>query len=259
MFNYSITIWLLFFFIYCFMGWIWETIYESARHGHYINRGFLNGPFIPIYGFGALFCLIIYDMVASNIYLYLFVSIILATLMELATGLIMERIFKVRYWDYSHIPWNIKGYIAPQISVFWGLLSLLIPRLLQPNIANFVMRFDYDILELVTYILTIYFVVDITLSVIDALNLRHILMVLDENQLVKKYKSYTQAIENNVTKLSRLSKDNYEFLIKNFYDIDNRSSSHRRILAMLKRNPTAVSKKYSQALKQIQNHLKNRF
>lgn len=259
MFNYSITIWFLFFFIYCFLGWIWETFYESLRNGQYVNRGFLNGPFIPIYGFGAIFCLVIYDTVASNIYFYLVVSIVLATILELVTGLTMERIFKVRYWDYSHIPGNIKGYIAPQISVFWGLLSLLIPRLLQPNIEEFVTRLDYHTLEIITYILTIYFVVDLTLSVIDALNLRHILMVLDENQLVKKYRSYTQALENNVTKLSKISKDNYDFLIKNFYDIDNRSSSHRRILAMLKRNPTAVSKKYSQALKQIQKHIKNRF
>ena len=110
MYHYDLTQWLLFFFVYAFFGWIWESCYVSVRNKRWVNRGFLNGPFLPIYGFGAIAILWATLPVRNSIALIYLFGMLSATILEYVTGAAMERLFRVRYWDYSkHLPGRLTG------------------------------------------------------------------------------------------------------------------------------------------------------
>ena len=100
--TYTADQWVLFFFFYCLCGWLWESCYVSARQRRWVNRGFLHGPLLPIYGFGAIIILIFTLPVRTHTAALYVCGTAAATLLEYVTGAVMERLFKVRYWDYSN-------------------------------------------------------------------------------------------------------------------------------------------------------------
>jgi uncharacterized membrane protein len=110
-----------------------ETIYASKINKEFVNRGFLNGPFCPIYGFGAILVIQGSKLIstanlnyfAESIIIILF-SIIITTIVEFITGYILEKIFKLKWWDYSGDAMNIKGYVCLKFSLLWGILAFLL-------------------------------------------------------------------------------------------------------------------------------------
>ena len=167
--------WLLLFFCYSFLGWVWETCYVSLAKRRYVNRGFLHGPWLPIYGFGAVIILWLTLPVRENDVLVFFLGMAGATLLEYVTGAVMERLFHVRYWDYSNKPFNVDGHICLLASFAWGCFSVLLVELLHPPVERLILalpRFAADALGLVLFAL---FVVDATRSVQEALDLRALL------------------------------------------------------------------------------------
>ena len=107
MYVYTPGQWALLFFFYCFCGWVWESCYVSAKQRHWVNRGFLHGPLLPIYGSGAIIILFATLPVADNFWLVYFLGMLAATALEYVVGAVMEQLFKVRYWDlicfYLHV------------------------------------------------------------------------------------------------------------------------------------------------------------
>ena len=107
-FSYTTDPWLLFFFIYCFFGWIFESTYVSLCKHRFVNRGFMRGPFLPLYGSGAILMLFVSIPVENHLALvYLAGCIVLVTCsLEYLTSYVMEKLFKARYWDYSTQKFN---------------------------------------------------------------------------------------------------------------------------------------------------------
>ena len=101
----------LLFWSYCFLGWVWESLLVSLEQRRWINRGFLYGPWIPIYGFGALIILFTTEPFRSSALLVFFSGTASSTALEYLTGRAMEKLFQVRYWDYSKRRFNVDGYI----------------------------------------------------------------------------------------------------------------------------------------------------
>lgn len=106
---YTTGQWVLLFFFYCLCGWVWESCYVSLCQRHWVNRGFLHGPLLPIYGSGAIIILLATIPVAEDLRLVWLFGMLAATALEYVTGDVMERIFKVRYWDYSNQKFNLKS------------------------------------------------------------------------------------------------------------------------------------------------------
>ena len=106
--SYTPFQWLVFFYIYSFLGWVFESSYVSLRKRKFVNRGFMKGPFLPIYGSGAVMMLFVSEPFQDNLVLTYFAGVVGATLLELVTGMALEAIFKVRYWDYSNQKFNYK-------------------------------------------------------------------------------------------------------------------------------------------------------
>ena len=100
---YNAGQWMLFFYIYCFLGWLWESTYVSVRRREWVNRGFMHGPFLPIYGSGAIVILFTTLAFRENLWMIYLLGMISATILEYFTGAAMEKLFHVRYWDYTVI------------------------------------------------------------------------------------------------------------------------------------------------------------
>ena len=122
---YSIYEWIAFFFFYCFVGWIIETTYVSITEHHFVNRGFMRGPCLPLYGFGALTILLCCGPFRDVPVMVFFAGLVACSALEYLTGFLMEALFKTKYWDYSDKPFNLRGRICLATSLAWGGLSLV--------------------------------------------------------------------------------------------------------------------------------------
>ncbi len=136
--GYSLAYWILFFFIYCFLGWCIESTIVSVDTKKLTNRGFLNGPVIPIYGFGAIMIIFCTLPFSGNFVLEYIVGVVSCTVLEYFTGVLMELIFKTKYWDYSGKFMNFQGRVCLISSLFWGILSLFVIKVIHIPMADFI-------------------------------------------------------------------------------------------------------------------------
>lgn len=137
-----------YFLIYSFIGWCVEVIFHAVTIGKVINRGFLNGPVCPVYGFGMLAVCAMVNIISSdtttsastaenaNVVAVFFGGMILATLVELIAGFLLYKCFHARWWDYSDKPFNIGGFICPEYSIFWGIGTVIVVKFVHPVIAD---------------------------------------------------------------------------------------------------------------------------
>lgn len=193
---YTLHKWLLLFYLYCFIGWIWESCYVSLKKHKWINRGFLKGPLLPIYGSGAIVVLISTLTVENNLLLVFVIGVISATILEYITGVAMEKLFHVRYWDYSKEPFNINGHICLISSLAWGVFSVLLVRFVNPNIARLVIIIPNGISEVISYIITVFITIDAVQSFNEAMDLKNILIKFTErNDAITNIKKRVEIVE----------------------------------------------------------------
>lgn len=171
MYTYAWYHWLTFFYIYCFFGWIFESTYVSLKQHHFINRGFLRLPMLPLYGTGAVMMLWVSLPVKDNLLLVYCSGVVAATLLEYVTGYVMERLFKVRYWDYSSQKFNLHGYICLTSSIAWGFLTILMTEVIHRPIERFVLNLPPSLEWCLLGIVSGCFVMDTIQSTREALNL----------------------------------------------------------------------------------------
>lgn len=193
---YTLHKWLLLFYLYCFIGWIWESCYVSLKKHKWINRGFLKGPLLPIYGSGAVVVLISTLTVENNLLLVFVIGMISATILEYITGVAMEKLFHVRYWDYSKEPFNINGHICLISSLAWGVFSVLLVRFVNPNIERLVIIIPNGISEVISYIITVFITIDAVQSFNEAMDLKKILIKFTErNDAINNIKKRIEIFE----------------------------------------------------------------
>lgn len=180
--NDTVLFYLASFFIYSIIGWLWETFYCSIRKKELVNRGFLYGPWLPIYGFGALIILFSTASFKESTVMVFLIGMLSASCLEYCTGWLMEAIFHVRYWDYSNEPYNLHGHICLFVSFAWGIASVLLVKLVHPPIEKMITGLSLTTLKITTVILMIFFVFDVIESVINALNLKKLLHSITEQK-----------------------------------------------------------------------------
>lgn len=127
---------ILYFFVYGFLGWCAEVAFAAWKEHHFVNRGFLNGPICPIYGIGVGIVVMFLTPYKSNLLLLYVASIILVTALEWVTGFILEKVFHNKWWDYSNMPLNLNGYVCLLFSLIWGVACVLIVDFIHPLIHS---------------------------------------------------------------------------------------------------------------------------
>lgn len=175
MYTYQSYQWICFFFIYCFFGWIFESTYVSLKVRHFVNRGFLRLPMLPLYGTGAVMMLWVSLPVRSNLFLVYVSGVFAATLLEYITGYAMERLFKMKYWDYSEKRFNLHGYICLTSSIAWGFLTIFLTEVIHKPVERFVLNMNVYLEIALVGIVGICFVLDVVESTRAALDLGKVL------------------------------------------------------------------------------------
>ena len=125
-----------YFLIYSCLGWCLEVIYAAVTTGNLVNRGFLNGPVCPIYGFGMVIVLFALTPLSHSLLLLYLGGVILPSALELVGGWALYKLYHTRWWDYSDYPFNIGGYICLEFSLLWGVGTLIVMKLVHPIIAD---------------------------------------------------------------------------------------------------------------------------
>ena len=178
-YSYPAAQWLLVFYLYCMLGWCFESTVVSVGQRRLVNRGFLRGPMLPIYGFGAVILLhVSLPLKQHPVWLYL-ASMIAATVFEYIVGVVMEKIFKVKYWDYSKQRFQFQGYICLRSSLCWGFLGLILTSVIHPPIEKLVLGLPFIGLIVIDVLFSAAFISDVIVSVRSALDLAKVLEELD--------------------------------------------------------------------------------
>lgn len=184
------------FIIYAFIGWCTEVSYAALELGKFVNRGFLNGPYCPIYGLGVLIVVAVLTPLKENLFVLFIGSCLLTTILEYLTGYILEKLFHNKWWDYSDLPFNIKGYVCLKFSILWGLACSFIMLVIHPLIFGFIHIIPKTVGIVLLFILMAAFISDgiVTVSTILKLNRRLKLM----NEVAAKMKVISNEIGENI-------------------------------------------------------------
>ena len=178
----------LLFIIYSSLGWLMEIIVTLYNKKKFINRGFLIGPYCPIYGWGCLSLIILLDKYKSNIIILFMMSIIICSILEYYTSYFMEKLFKTRWWDYSQKKYNINGRICLETMIPFGILGCIVICIINPTLVGILNKMPTNIMNFLAIILFIIFLVDNIISIDIIFKLRNVVSKYekDEKEEIKK-------------------------------------------------------------------------
>ena len=171
---------LAFFLIYSCTGWCLEVIFAAATTGRLVNRGFLNGPVCPIYGFGMIIVLFALTPLQDSVLLLYIGGVILPSALELVGGWALYKLYHTRWWDYSDFPFNIGGYICLQFSLLWGVGTLVVMRIVHPVVAGLVDMVPPFIGLVVMCVLYVVYAADVVVTAFAASGLAQTLDAMEQ-------------------------------------------------------------------------------
>lgn len=220
--------------IYSFLGWCVEILYAYKNNRSFVNRGFLYGPFCPIYGFGVVFMLVSLHSFIDNLLLLFIGATVLTSLIEYVTGFVLEKVFKSKWWDYTEDAFNLHGRICLGFSLLWGAASVIVIKVIHPMFQYLVDKLPITIGTYIFYIIILYFVLDFIFTINSLVDFKHLLMKLqiDKSDLLEKcvdFISFTKRKNNNTSKKVEnkfskfILKLNHIRLIKSFPNVSSKS------------------------------------
>lgn len=179
---------ILIFFLYSFLGWIMEVIVSLVESHKFINRGFLTGPICPIYGVGGVLIIILLSKYQDSPLVLYFMSMIIAAILEYTTSYIMEKIFKNRWWDYSHLKYNINGRVCLETMVPFGFLAIFAIYIFNPAIFHVLSLINSNIIKITACTLSVLTIFDIILSFNIIITLKNVSNSLrcDSTEIITK-------------------------------------------------------------------------
>lgn len=217
-------IYLALFYVYGFLGWLLEVIFHLFKSHKFINRGFLKGPICPIYGVGMVALVWFLSPFIYNVVILFVLAVILTSLLEYMTGYLLEVIFQNKWWDYSQMPLNVKGYICLPFSLIWGVLGVILVKFVNPHVTSLVMMFENH-LNIIVISISILFIIDIILTIIQVTNFN-----ADIKKYVQLFKENTLK-EREIDLLNKF-KRGYRRIINSFPRLENKK--YRGIIKTIK-------------------------
>lgn len=166
-----IATYFLWFMLYSVCGWVWESGLYTVTQRHFVNRGFLNGPYCPIYGVGAVVDIALLGWIQNPFMLFV-AAALLASVIEYATSYAMEYYFHARWWDYSEKPLNLNGRICLEGAVVFGLFGVVLIKVVQPRVAAFTNGIATQVIMVSAGVLAVAFLFDLVYTVAKINSLR---------------------------------------------------------------------------------------
>lgn len=250
---------ILWFFLYSIIGWCWETLICSIRQRKFINRGFLNGPYCPIYGYGAILNILVLGAVENPVLLF-FAGALLSCSLEYLTSWGMEKLFHARWWDYSKRKFNINGRVCLLGAVVFGAFAVLLIKILHPFFYSFMAGIPYPVKHYIVVILIALYLADniYTFTSLSKFNerLKELSSELAElrDSTIEAANRYTETFINSISESETFER------VNNVYEKFSRkinAQGHRTLRAF----PEFKSMRYEkivQDLKKFIKRMKNR-
>lgn len=286
--NFYELLWI--FIIYAFIGWCTEVGYAALNTGKFVNRGFLNGPYCPIYGCGVVIVVAVLTPLKENLIILFIGSFLLTSVLEFITGFLLEKVFHNKWWDYSNLPFNIKGYVCLKFSIYWGLACTFIMDIMHPIIYKFITIIPRILGIVLISVFMGVFVVDVIITVATILKFNQRLKAMDdiakrihnisdeigervyENVTIvdSKQKKYKLALEENLMEISsevtyrkdqlaeeweKKQKEKEELLARYKELLEQKNAGFRRLL---KAFPNMVSRNQNDMLQKYREYLASR-
>lgn len=152
------------FIIYSIIGWLVETCLIYIQTKKLVDRGFMVGPYCPIYGFGAITMILYLTQYKDNIITVFLLGVVICSILEYLTSYLMEVLFKTRWWDYSKEKFNLNGRICGKNCLLFGLGGIVVIYIIHPLLATLLNKIPNNIFTIVTIIILLIFIADFILS-----------------------------------------------------------------------------------------------
>lgn len=282
----TICQWFLYFSIYSVLGWVCETVYCSVIQRKFVNRGFLNGPVCPIYGVGAVLVIFLLQPAAGNIVLLFVSGLVVTTVLEYLTSVLLEKLFHMKWWDYSQFKLQINGRVCLLNSLMFGALSVFVMLVLHPRVENLVKLIPIKFLPWVSLVIAAIFIADTIVTVRSILILKGKLEEVHQILAEIREKSEQAKVQFKMEWLSRVMQareqlqdkadDIEEYLekfnlpegislreyveerLKRLSSMEKKGKGRRMYLRLVRAFPSLKAPRYSDALEQLKERLKIR-
>mgnify|MGYP005768119111 FL=1 len=238
---------IFYFIVYSFLGWCLESVYKTIIFKKPTNSGFLYGPFCPMYGIAAVLMLEL-GKLSNNVIIIFILSFILFSIWEYIVAVILEKLFKTKYWDYSKFKFNIQGRICLKNSIYWGILGVLLIFVIQPFIQKVTNLIPDEILIYVEIIISLAIVVDGTITIFRIMFIdKKIRQVFEIGETIKE-----KILEIKKQSLEENYKENLQKLIKELKlkQAILKIKLYKRIIKFRKSFPDMTSENITKFMKQ---------
>jgi len=253
---------LTYFIIYSILGWIMESTVRTICEKKLINTGFLKGPCCPIYGIGAIIMLLfLREFENKPIPLFLLSTSIL-TFWEYIVGVLLEKMFNTKYWDYSKQKFNFQGRICLVNSICWGILGLIFIKILHPFVQAILSKADKNILIYTIILCTIIFVLDTIVSIINVKNIKTTLNKIEEmnKEIKEKLKELRNLKLKKEKEVEKTTIENVQNLVNELKKKRNRTilRLYKNVYRLKKAFPDINTKEITEVLNKKIELIKNR-
>ncbi len=190
---YNIAFYFLLYIIYSMIGWLLEVVWTFITDKKLVNRGFLIGPYCPIYGTGCILMILLLQKYSDDILVLFIMSMLICSILEYATSYFMEKIFKARWWDYSNRKFNINGRICLETLIPFGILGCVLIYALNPFVSKLIKAIPSNILIIISGIVFIAFLIDniVSFKVISKIKVSSQKLIEDNTEeITKKVREY---------------------------------------------------------------------
>lgn len=194
----KVYLYFLLFLIYSFIGWIMEicvTFYKSKK---IINRGFLIGPYCPIYGYASIIMILYLNHYKDNPLTVFLLAVVICTFIEYIISYIMEKLFNARWWDYSNYKFNINGRVCLINAFFFGVLGTFSVYYANPFFENILLKINTNTLNIISLILMILFTTDFIISMYATFKLKSSINKINKDNTEEFKKKFKEKIENKI-------------------------------------------------------------
>lgn len=255
-----------YFTVYSFLGWVCETIYCSIIDNQYVNRGFLKGPFCPIYGAGALIVIIFLTPFANNIIVLFLAAMLFTSTLEYVTGVLLEAIFNLTWWDYSKYRFNIHGKVCLLNSMLFGCLSVITIEFINPAVVIFIRHIPLNYVVWISSISLIYFMIDTTITALRVLELggklKEMNMLIEE--IREKREAYKGILQVNLSRFDSIIEQESEKVIHAKEQINKLKNKLEKVILkdrsvnkrIIRAFPNIKSLKYQHSLEKLKEEIK---
>lgn len=242
---------ILLFMFYSILGWIMEVCVSLYTKKRFVNRGFLIGPYCPIYGVGVTLITIFLTKYKDDILTLFVMTIALCTVLEYMTSYIMEKLFHARWWDYSQKKFNLNGRVCLETMLPFGVIGTIAIYLVNPILKRFIDMMPLTFTKLLSISLVVIVVADIVVSLIVMSNLNKAKFTIKKDSTEEVSKKVKDMLTNKNFFTKRLvdAFPNFEVLMKKTQDTINKTKQEIK-------NKQREIKKMRKSIKKNEKQLK---